>query len=97
MRQAKLLPLLVLVSSLFPAPSLSAGEPIVVPLWEGCAPGAKAYYSQPERPVTGHEADGWIEEINDPSLTVYLPAEGTAKGRHRGRPRRRASHARRRS
>ena len=41
---------------------------------------AKAYRAQPERPVTGHEADGWIENVNDPSLTVYLPAEGKATG-----------------
>ena len=51
-----------------------------MPLWENGAPGAKAYRAQPERPVTGHEADGWIENVNDPSLTVYLPAEGKATG-----------------
>jgi endo-1,4-beta-xylanase len=80
MRQATLLTLIVLFNSMLMAGSLSASEPIVVPLWADGAPGSKAYRARPERPVPGHEADGWIEEVNDPSLTVYLPAEGSAKG-----------------
>jgi len=80
MHHVKLLPVTALFALFLSARSLLAAEPIVLPLWEGGAPGAKAYRDRPERPVVGHEADGWIEEINDPSLTVYLPAEGTAKG-----------------
>jgi acetyl esterase/lipase len=80
MQQAKLLQMTALFGLFLSAQTLLASEPIVVPLWEGGAPGAKAYRAQPERLVTGHAADGWIEEVNDPSLTVYLPAEGTAKG-----------------
>jgi endo-1,4-beta-xylanase len=80
MTRAKIMRMIVFIGFALVAGRLSASEPIVVPLWEGGAPGAKAYRARPERPVPGHEADGWVEEVNDPSLTVYLPAEGTAKG-----------------
>jgi acetyl esterase/lipase len=80
MRQAIWWRAMIVLSSILLSPSLRAAEPLVIPLWENGAPGAKAYRSQPERPVTGHTADGWIENVNDPSLTVYLPAEGTATG-----------------
>src|SRR3990172_5810971 len=80
MTRAKIMRMIVFIGFALVAGRLSASEPIVVPLWEGGAPGAKVYRARPERPVPWHEADGWVEEVNDPSLTVYLPAEGTAKG-----------------
>jgi endo-1,4-beta-xylanase len=80
MRQANLVRLLCCLLLALLGEYASAQEPIVVPLWKSGAPGAKAYRNQPERPVVGHEADGWIENVNDPSLTVYLPAEGKATG-----------------
>jgi endo-1,4-beta-xylanase len=85
MRQATMLRLMApfggaLLGLVLLARSLSASEPIVVPLWADSAPGSKAYRAKPERPVPGHEADGWIEEVNDPSLTVYLPSAETATG-----------------
>lgn len=57
-----------------------AADAIHVPLWETGAPGAKANRDKPERPVTGHESDGWIEEVHNPSLTVYLPTEAESRG-----------------
>jgi acetyl esterase/lipase len=84
MRQAKLLRpigllVYVLLSTLL-VNIASAQEPTVIKLWADGAPGAKAYRTRPERPVTGHEADGWIEEIHDPSLTIYLPSAEKATG-----------------
>ncbi len=78
--QAKWLRWMALISSVLLTRSISASEPEVVPLWAEGAPGAKALRATPERNVPGHEADGWIENVNDPSLTVYLPAEGKATG-----------------
>jgi hypothetical protein len=80
MQQAKWWPLVVVLGLLSAAHRSSAADPVVIPLWEDGAPGAKANRDKPERPVTGHEAEGWIEEVHNPSLTVYLPAEGTSKG-----------------
>jgi acetyl esterase/lipase len=80
MLQAKWWPLAVVLGLLSAAHRSSAADPVVIPLWEDGAPGAKANRDKPERPVTGHEAEGWLEEVHNPSLTVYLPAEGTSKG-----------------
>src|SRR5262245_45692954 len=55
-------------------------EPLVIPLWSGGAPGAEANHDKPERPVPGHEAEGWIEEIHNPSVTAYLPPADKATG-----------------
>lgn len=80
MRQATWLRVVALFGFVLVMRSLAVAEPIVVPLWESGAPGAKANREKPERPVVGHEADGWIEEVHNPSLTVYLPEEGKATG-----------------
>lgn len=80
MRQAKLLRPICLLLCIWAGGALRAQEPSVVPLWTGGAPGAKTYRTRPERPVAGHEADGWIEEIHDPSLTIYLPPSDKATG-----------------
>lgn len=80
MFQAKLLRMAMWVGCLLTAGPLSASEPIVVPLWADGAPGSDAHRDKPERPVPEHEAEGWIEEIHHPSLTVYLPADEKATG-----------------
>lgn len=80
MLQATWISLIALAILAPAARDASAADAIVIPLWENGAPGAKANRDKPERPVTGREAEGWIEEVHHPSLTVYLPAEGTSKG-----------------
>lgn len=80
MFQAKLLRLAIWAGCWLSSAPLSASEPIVVPLWADGAPGSETHRNQPQRPVPGHEAEGWIEEIHDPSLTVYLPAADEATG-----------------
>jgi acetyl esterase/lipase len=47
----------------------------VIPLWEKGAPGSEARKDEPEKFESGH-----VTNIHNPSLTVYLPAEGKANG-----------------
>jgi len=68
------------VGCLLAAGSIRSAEPPVVPLWSDGAPGSEAHRDVPERPVPGHEADGWISQIHHPSLTVYLPPADKATG-----------------
>ena len=70
----------IVASCLLPAARLSAGESLVVPLWADGAPGSEAHRDEPEQPVPDHEADGWIANIHNPSLTVYLPTAEKATG-----------------
>jgi acetyl esterase/lipase len=70
----------VVASCVLPVGWVAAGELTVVPLWVGGAPGSEAYRDEAERPVAGHEAEGWVENIHNPSLTVYLPPAEKATG-----------------
>jgi acetyl esterase/lipase len=47
----------------------------VIPLWREGAPGSEARRNEPER-----ARDWWVKNIHNPSLTVFLPARGTANG-----------------
>jgi endo-1,4-beta-xylanase len=60
-------------------PPVSA-DPIVVPLWSEGAPGTEGHRDEAERPVSGHEKEGWVTNIHNPSLTVYLPPADKATG-----------------
>ena len=51
----------------------SAGA--VVPLWTGGAPGFEERKDIPER-----AASYWVKNVNNPSLTVFLPPKGKATG-----------------
>ena len=55
-------------------PSLAFAQ-TVIPLWEGGAPGFQKLKDIPEQ-----AKDYWVKNINNPSLTVFLPAEGKANG-----------------
>ncbi len=50
-------------------------EPIVIPLWENGAPGFESLRNEPER-----AKDWWVENINNPSIMVYLPDKAKATG-----------------
>jgi dienelactone hydrolase len=52
-----------------------SAAPQVLRLWERGAPGFEARRDEPER----HQ-DWWYKNIHNPSLTVYLPPAGQAKG-----------------
>ena len=82
MLRTKILTMSFVIGFMLSVGRLLAGEPIVVPLWAGGAPGSEAHRDNPERPVPGHEAEGWISRIHNPSLTVYLPAgrQGDRRG-----------------
>src|ERR1700683_1165814 len=62
---------------LFWAASSQAGaqEPLVVPLWPNGAPGFEARKDEPEI-----VKDGSVRNINNPSITVYLPPKDKANG-----------------
>ncbi|MFI5161131.1 MAG: alpha/beta hydrolase [Sphingobacteriales bacterium] len=55
-------------------PSLAFAQ-TVIPLWEGGAPGFQKLKDIPEQ-----AKDYWVKNINNPSLTVFLPPEGKANG-----------------
>jgi acetyl esterase/lipase len=55
-------------------------EPIKFLLWKDGAPGTEGHRGDAERPVPGHEKEGWITNINNPALTAYLPPAGQATG-----------------
>ena len=59
---------------------VTAAEPLTVPLWVDGAPGTDGRRVEPERPEPGHDEDGWITNVHNPSLTVYLPAAANASG-----------------
>jgi len=65
-----ILPLLMLSTTV-----LAADEPRVVPLWSNGAPGFEARRDIPEQ-----AASYWVKNINNPSLTVFLPPKEKANG-----------------
>ena len=73
--------------ALFSAASLFAStEPFVthvpmIRIWPGVAPGSEGK-TAPERGIEGKPPDAFhrVTDINDPSLTVYLPPKGKATG-----------------
>ena len=55
-------------------PSLAFAQ-TVIPLWEGGAPGFQKLKDIPEQ-----AKDYWVKNINNPSLTVFLPPKDKANG-----------------
>ena len=60
---------------LLPAMVSAQSQPQVIPLWPNGAPGFENRRNEPEQ-----AEDYWVKNIHNPSLTVFLPAEGTANG-----------------
>ena len=60
---------------LFSVAARAADEPTVVSLWANGAPGFEDRRNEPE--LTG---DYWVRNINNPSLTVFLPPKEKANG-----------------
>jgi len=54
---------------------LRAGEPVVLPLWTNGAPGFEDRRNEPEL-----ARDYWVRNINNPSITVFLPPKEKANG-----------------
>jgi acetyl esterase/lipase len=69
----KNLPKSVLLLSLLAASVASAQQ--VIPLWEKGAPGFESRRDEPEQ-----HADWWYKNIQNPSLTVFLPPPGKSNG-----------------
>src|ERR1022692_1995252 len=58
----------------------SAQEPVVVPLWPKGAPGFEARKDEPENVKKKGKLEQSVTNVNNPSLTVYLPAKENASG-----------------
>ncbi len=58
----------------------SAQEPVVVPLWANGAPGFESRKDIPEKVKRKGKLEQSVSNVNNPSLTVYLPAKGKASG-----------------
>ncbi|MHB8208768.1 alpha/beta hydrolase, partial [Mucilaginibacter sp.] len=66
---------LILALVILPAALLAQTEPTVIPLWPKGAPGFESRRNEPEQ-----AKDYWVKNINNPSLTVFLPPKGKANG-----------------
>ena len=69
---------LLLIAAIFVLPAI-AQQPPVVPLWPGTPPGSHET-TVPEAIRITPAGDHVISSISHPSITVYLPAAGTATG-----------------
>src|ERR1019366_7511606 len=58
----------------------SAQEPIIVPLWPSGAPGFETRKDEPENVKKKGKLEQSVTNVNNPSLTVYLPAKEKASG-----------------
>jgi len=64
-----------LLALLLPAALLAADEPQFLPLWPNGAPGFEDRRAQPEE-----AKDYWVRNINNPTLSVFLPSKEKANG-----------------
>ena len=55
--------------------SMAQDSAMVIPLWKNGAPGFEQLKNEPEQ-----AKDWWVRNINDPSLTVFLPPKEIATG-----------------
>ena len=70
----KKLPLFIL-SIIFASVIHAQDTPQVIHLWQNGAPGFEKLKNEPEQ-----AKDWWVRNINDPSITVYLPPKEIANG-----------------
>ncbi len=68
-------PKFLLAALLLPATLLAADEPQIISLWPNGAPGFESRKDIPEQ-----AASYWVKNINNPSLTVFLPPKEKANG-----------------
>jgi acetyl esterase/lipase len=66
---------LFLVALLLPSVLFAADEPLTISLWPNGAPGFESRKDIPEQ-----AASYWVKNINNPSLTVFLPPKDKANG-----------------
>ena len=66
---------LILLLSLLPFIASAQTKTMVIPLWEKGAPGFEKLKDVPEQ-----AKDYWVKNINNPTLTVYLPPKDKATG-----------------
>jgi acetyl esterase/lipase len=67
---------IAIIAALFAAVwIMRADEPQIIPLWTNGAPGFENLRNQPEL-----ARDYWVRNINNPSLTVFLPPKEKANG-----------------
>lgn len=59
---------------------LQAQEPTVIPLWPNGAPGFESRRGIPEVITRKGKLEQSVKNVNNPSLTVYLPAKDKASG-----------------
>ena len=64
----------------FNSTQLWAQEHPLVPLWPNGAPGFESRKDQPENVKTRGKAEVSVSGVNNPSLTLYLPAKDKASG-----------------
>lgn len=60
---------------LLPAFAFAQSQPTVIPLWKNGAPG---FENRRDIPEEAHSY--WVRNINNPSVTVFLPEKGKANG-----------------
>ena len=72
--------LVAIAFSLISVLSLVAQEPPVVTLWPNGAPGFEARKDTPENVKKKGKLEQSVTNVNNPSLTVYLPAKEKASG-----------------
>jgi len=66
---------LIFLICLLPSIAFAQSEPFVIPLWTNGAPGFQKLKDVPEQ-----AKDYWVKNINNPSLTVFLPPKDKANG-----------------
>lgn len=67
--------MLVCLSTIAVSSVFSQDSGLVIPLWKNGAPGFESLKNQPEQ-----AKDWWVKNINNPSITVFLPAKEMANG-----------------
>jgi acetyl esterase/lipase len=65
----------IFIICLLPAVALAQTKQFVIPLWEKGAPGFEKLRNVPEQ-----AKDYWVKNVNNPTLTVFLPPKDKATG-----------------
>ncbi|HEY1628945.1 MAG TPA: alpha/beta hydrolase, partial [Tepidisphaeraceae bacterium] len=65
----------ILLIGMIPRMAMAQAQPRVIHLWENGAPGFESRRDEPEI-----ARDYWVRNIQNPSITVYLPAKENANG-----------------